>query len=65
MWGAIVEKLDQLEHDPEAIDAETEDFDDEDATIPLSSPRRTTSFGMAKIVKPVTPTRSTAKIEDA
>jgi hypothetical protein len=28
MWGAIVEKLDQAEH-PEALDAETEDFDDD------------------------------------
>src|SRR6516164_2904949 len=29
MWGAIVEKLDQPQH-PEATDAETEDFDDDD-----------------------------------
>ena len=30
MWGAIVNKLDQPEQHPEAIDAETEDFDDDE-----------------------------------
>jgi hypothetical protein len=34
MWGDIIEKLDQQQQDPEAIDAETEDFDDEDAYNP-------------------------------
>ena len=32
MWGDIIEKLDQ--HDPDAIDAETEDFEDEDPYDP-------------------------------
>jgi hypothetical protein len=30
MWSAIVERLDQPQQHPEAIDAETEDFDDEE-----------------------------------
>jgi hypothetical protein len=30
MWGAIVNKLDQPEQHPEAIDAETEHFDDDE-----------------------------------
>jgi hypothetical protein len=30
MWGAIVEKLEELEQPPEALDAETEAFDDDD-----------------------------------
>jgi hypothetical protein len=34
MWGAIVEKLDQPQHDPDALDAETEDFDDDGAYDP-------------------------------
>jgi hypothetical protein len=35
MWGDIIEKLDQQQHDPETIDADTEDFDDEDGYDPL------------------------------
>ena len=36
MWGEIVEKLEELEQHPEALGAETEDFDDdEDAYDPL------------------------------
>ena len=34
MWGDIAEKLDQLEQHREVLDAETEDFDDEDAYDP-------------------------------
>jgi hypothetical protein len=34
MWGDIIEKLDQPQQDPETLDAETEDFDDEDAYDP-------------------------------
>ena len=30
MWRAIVEKLEELEQRPETLDAETEDFDDDD-----------------------------------
>ena len=36
MWGEIVEKLDEAEQHPDALGAETEDFDDdEDAYDPL------------------------------
>jgi len=31
MWADIVQKLDQLEHQSEALDVETEEFDDEEA----------------------------------
>jgi hypothetical protein len=34
MWGDIIEKLDQPQQHPTALDAETEDFDDEDAYDP-------------------------------
>jgi hypothetical protein len=34
MWGDIVEKLDQVEQHPAALDVETEDFDDDDAYDP-------------------------------
>jgi len=30
MWGDIVEKLDQVAQPPQVLDAETEDFDDDD-----------------------------------
>jgi hypothetical protein len=30
MWGEIVAKLEELEQPPEALDAETEAFDDDD-----------------------------------
>jgi hypothetical protein len=30
MWGDIVEKLDPVEQHPDALDVETEDFDDDD-----------------------------------
>jgi hypothetical protein len=34
MWGDIAEKVDDLEQHREVLDAETEDFDDEDAYDP-------------------------------
>ena len=34
MWGDILKKLDQLEHHSEALDAEIEDFDDDDPYDP-------------------------------
>lgn len=35
MWGAIVERLNQVEHHPDALDVEIADFDDgEDALDP-------------------------------
>jgi hypothetical protein len=36
MWGAIVEKLDQPQQDPETLDAETEDFDDDEPYDPTA-----------------------------
>jgi hypothetical protein len=48
MWAAIVEKLEQLDQPPEALDAETEAFDDDDDPYdrPSSSTRTTTSFDL-------------------
>jgi hypothetical protein len=44
MWGAIVDKLDEVEDQSGALDVETEDFDEvEDASIPPSSSTRTTT----------------------
>jgi hypothetical protein len=61
MWGVIADKLDEPQRH-HALDVETEDFDnDEDAYDPLSSLRRTTSFGMTKMAKPIT-TRSPKKM---
>ncbi|MDH6246028.1 hypothetical protein [Mycobacterium sp. OTB74] len=34
MWGDTIERLDQPQLDSEVIDAETEDFDDEDPYDP-------------------------------
>jgi hypothetical protein len=36
MWAAIVEKLEQLDQPPEALDAETEAFDDDDDPYDLT-----------------------------
>ena len=35
MWGAIVEKLEELEQHPEALDVEADSFDDDDAYDPM------------------------------
>ena len=35
MWGAIVEKLDQVEQHPEAIDVGEDDFDADDPYDPM------------------------------
>ena len=34
MWGAIIEKLEELEQHPEALDVGTDSFDDDDAYDP-------------------------------
>ena len=34
MWGAIVEKVEELEQQPEALDVGTDDFDDDDPYDP-------------------------------
>ena len=34
MWGEIIEKLEELEQHPEALDVGTDDFDDDDAFDP-------------------------------
>jgi hypothetical protein len=34
MWGEIVEKLEELEQHPEALDVGTDSFDDDDAYDP-------------------------------
>jgi hypothetical protein len=42
MWGAIADKVDELEHQHDALDVETDDYDDDDApTVPPSSSPRT------------------------
>jgi hypothetical protein len=49
MWGAIIEKLEELEEQhPEALDVGTDSFDDadDDAYDPPSSSTRTTSFDL-------------------
>ena len=35
MWAAIVEKLEELEQHPEALDVEADSFDDDDAYDPM------------------------------
>ena len=49
MWGEIIEKLDEAEQHPTALDVGTDSFDDDDDDPydPWSSPRRTTSFDPA------------------
>ena len=48
MWGAIVEKLEELEQHPEALDVGTDSFDDATTTPTTrpSSSTRTTSFDL-------------------
>ena len=53
MWGDIVEKLDQLEQHPDALDVGEDGFDaDDDATTRPSSSTRTTSFDLRSARRP-------------
>jgi hypothetical protein len=54
MWGAIIEKLEELEQHPEALDVGEDAFDDSSTTptTPWSSSTRTTSFDLRSAPSP-------------